>query len=65
MGIGNDIAAFSLLVQSQHFLFFMKIYVKAIMTVDKAGHDPIPEVAAHWKSIVDGKVPFGYEVWND
>lgn len=35
------------------------------MTVDKAGYDPIPEVAAHWKSIVDGNIPFGYEVWND
>jgi hypothetical protein len=23
-----------------------------------------PEVAAHWKSIVDGKVPFGYKVAN-
>ena len=43
----------------------MKIYVKALMTVDKAGYDPNPAVAAHWKSIVDGKVPFGYEVRND
>lgn len=34
------------------------------MTVDKAGYDPIPEVAAHWKSIVDGKVPFGKEKDN-
>ena len=33
-------------------------------TVDKVGYDPNPAVAAHWKSIVDGKVPFGYEVWN-
>ena len=35
------------------------------ITVDKVGYDPNPAVAAHWKSIVDGKVPFGYEVGYD
>ena len=34
-------------------------------TVEKVGYDPTPAVAAHWKSIVDGKVPFGYEVSGD
>lgn len=38
---------------------------KNLEEVDQEHHSPHPAVIAHWQSIVDGQVPFGYKIESE